>query len=687
MSFIQKSDAVVINTKLTNIGRLLLASGSLTFKKIEFGDSEIDYTLIRDDSPILTGDDFIVLRPRDANPNIKHPIPISNGNTDTKTNVNLQSFPNQVTNTANQRGFFTGSTSAGFTALTSSTYIKGFTTISTSGVTGGTVMTLDSVSGLSIGDMILVDWRNPKLVSFTSTTGTIGEAFPRQFIWYKVQSIGGNNVTVDRTLPRFNGNGGSLKSVVYFYPANNAIDNYYSTGTTVGYWNYNTLSFDSTCNIGSNDNVPVWNLNIVYKDTPAGVTNGYTTEYYDGAIFSGFKEYIQGSSTSSTKSQFAVIHYTNKSISNYYGEGFLNNTFNLTLPTIMYHGKTDRSMGIVLSATTIKRVQPTTLTGFTTEYYDLVETTSQNIVGKVFNDLRIAVIEDEELVNVLALKSDRSHTLPSPEWQATNVTSNALLSTYSTNPTEYLALTYLFTNENAYSNGYDTNASLGLRGGIHCGYIKYINQITTSAQNVRFDFNDSDLKFMIPDVSSSDGTGFNVNKFYILAQKVTFGSEPNPATWTLIDYTPNLTDYAVWGATRNIPVTALTRTIYPLDNNHYTAGTAYDITSIIGTIPTTLNYASTTQLGFGEESIFLGNVNTNIKATVYKTKITQNLNYIQYNTTSNPTYSIPLGNSDIFITEAGIYDDNNNLVAIGKLSNPLKKNSLRLLTVEIDMDF
>jgi hypothetical protein len=677
MSFIQKSDAVVINTKLTNTGRLLLASGSLTFRKIEFGDSEIDYTLIRNNNTILTGDDFIVLRPRDANPSIKHPIPISNVSTDTKKSTNIISQPIQVNNTANQRGFFTGSTSAGFTALTSSTYTKGFTTISTSGVTGGTVMRLDSIVGLSDGDMILVDWRNPKLTGFTSTTGAIGQSFPRQFIWYKVQSINSNNVTVDRSLPNFNGNGGSLKSVVYFYPANNAIDNYYSTGTTVGYWNYNTLSFDSTCNIGSNDNVPVWNLNIIYKDTPAGVTNGYTTEYYDGAIFSGFKQYIQGLSSNSGKSQFAVIHYTNKSISNYYGEGFLNNTFNLTLPTIMYHGKTDRSMGIVLSASTQKQIKPTTLTGFTTEYYDLVETTSQNVVGKVFNDLRIAVIEDEELVNVLALKSDRSHTLPSPNWQETNVSSNALLST-STNPTEYLALTYLFS-----SSSYNTNQSLGLRSGIHCGYIKYINQSPSSPRNVDFDFKDSDLKFMISDVTSSDGTGFNANKFYILAQKVTFGLEPDPANWTLIDFTSNLNNVG-----NTIPVSALTKTKYTLDNNHYTAGTPYDITSIIGTIPTPANYISSPLLlGFGEESIFLGNVNTNIKATVYKTTITQNLNYTEFNTSSNPTYSVPDGNNDIFITEAGIYDDNNNLVAIGKLSHPLQKNIGRLITLTIDMDF
>lgn len=687
MSFIQKNDAVVINTKLTNMGRLLLASGSLTFKKIEFGDSEVDYDFLRDFDATIIGTDLSIMRPKDANPNIKHPLPISDTAPDiTKTDISTPATDIRlVINTAKQRGFFTGSTSEGFTALTSSTYILNMFTVLTDTVTGGTVLTVPSVTNITAGTMLLIDWRNPKLLGFTDTTGTIGEAYPRQFLWYKVQSVAGNDITLDRTLPHFNGDGGSIESVVYVYPPNNAIDNYYSTGSTVAYWNYNTLSFDSTCNIGQNDDVPVWNLNIVYKDTPAGVTNDYTAQYYDGAVFSGFKQYIQGLTDNETKSQFAIIHYTNKSISNYYGEAFNNNTFKLTLPTVMYHGKTDTTMGIVLSASTIKKIQPTTLTGFTTEYYDLVESTSQNIVGKVFNDLRIAVIEDEELVNVLALKSDRSHTLPSPEWDIKNETSdtNSLLTKGTLIPTQSIALTYLFTNENIYNNGYDTNTSLGLRGGIHCGYIKYFDQSITTAQNFRFNFNSSDLKFMISDVSSSDGTGFNANKFYILAQKYTYGTEPDPANWVLIDYTPNLENYGTWSG-NTIPVTALSDRINTLNNSHYTAGTTYDITNFIGTIPTPTNYTSTFQLGFGEESILLGNINTDIKATVYKTKFSQTLGFNQYNTSNNPTWT---EDDDIYVTEAAIYDQNNFLVAVGKLNNPVKKNTNKLFTVELDMDF
>jgi hypothetical protein len=146
---------------------------------------------------------------------------------------------------------------------------------------------------------------------------------------------------------------------------------------------------------------------------------------------------------------------------------FNNNTFSLTLPTIMYHKKLSATMGIVLSAST-RQSQPTNLTGFTTEFYNLVETTSNTPVGKVFNDLKIAVIEDEEILNALALKSDRSHTLPSANFELTNATptTSALLPA-STTPTKYIALTYLFS-----GNSYHTNKSLGFKGGIHCGYIE-----------------------------------------------------------------------------------------------------------------------------------------------------------------------------------------------------------------------
>ena len=684
MSFIQKSDAIVINTKLTNAGRLLLASGSLTFKKIEFGDSEVDYDFLRNNETIIDGNDLIIMRPKDANPSIKYPLPIIDGQAETKstiTAVNPQTIP--VINTASQRGFFTGSTNSGFTSFTTTAYIIDKRIIASSGVTGGTILKLDSASAVTVGNMLLIDWRNPKVSAFTNTTGAIGEDYPRPFIWYKALSKdGSNNVTVDKPLPNFSGQGGTVKSVVYVYPTNNAVDNYYSTGTSISYWNDNTLAFNSNCNISSDD-VKVWNFNIIYKYAPAGVTNGLIAPYYDSAIFSGFKEYIQGLGSKSNDTMLGIIHFTNKSISNYYGESFNGNTFKIDLPTIMYHNKSATTLGITLKSsgstlTGAKKIQPTTLTGFTTEYYDLIETTSLSIVGKVFNDLKIAVIEDQEILNAMSLKSNRSWTLPDANFTLINSTSSQLpLLGPSLTETTYLAITYLL----ASNNNYSATTSYGYSTGIHCGYITKLNPQSLS-QVVQFNIPENQLKFMQSSAGLTAGTGFNANKFFIIAQKVALNSEPNPASWQIFDFTSKLDNYSSWSAT-TIPVANLANRGYTFTNAEYTAGTAYSAETYIGALPTTID--PNTGLGFGEESILLGNINCDIKAIVYRTKIGQRLNFNQYNTSNNPTFES--AEDDVYVTEAGIYDSNNNLVAIGKLNTPIKKNGNKLFTLELDMDF
>jgi hypothetical protein len=683
MSFIQKSDAVVINTKLTNAGRLLLATGALTFKKIEFGDSEIDYNFLRGNDTIIDGTDLIIMRPKDANPSIKYALPIIDTTTESKaaiTSINPQGV--QVTNSASQRGFFTGSTNSGFTAFTTNAYILDKRIIASSGLTGSTILRLDSASAVTSGSCLLIDIRNPKLSAFTDTAGAIGESYPRPFIWYKALSINGNNVTVDKPLPNFSGQGGTVKSIVYVYPENNAIDTYYSTGTSVSYWNDNTLAFNSNCNIAS-DNVNVWNFNILFKYAPAGVTNGLIPPYYDSAIFSGFKEYIEGYTSKSGDTMLGVIHFTNKSISNYYGEGFNGNTFKVDLPTVMYHKKSATTMGITLKSsgstlTGAKKMQPTTLTGFTTEYYDLVETTSQSIVGKVFNDLKITVIEDQEILNALSLKSNRSWTLPDANFTLRTSSSGELpILGPSTTETNYLAITYLLESNNNYS----ATTNYGYSTGIHCGYItKLYPQILPQVS--QFIIPSNDLQFMQSSAGLTAGTGFNANTFKIIAQKVAIGSEPNPALWIEYNYTSKLDSYSTWSAT-TIPVTNLANRGYSFTNAEYTAGTSYIVTNYVGSLPTTA--LPNVGLGFGEESILLGNVNSDIKAVVYRTKIIQKLNFNQYNTSKNPTFDT--AQDDVYVTEAGIYDDNNNLVAIGKLNNPIKKNGNKLFTLELDMDF
>lgn len=89
-------------------------------------------------------------------------------------------------------------------------------------------------------------------------------------------------------------------------------------------------------------------------------------------------------------------------------------------------------------------------------------------------------------------------------------------------------------------------------------------------------------------------------------------------------------------------------------------------------------------LSFGEENIFFGNVGGTIKADVYTTDIYINLPMGEFNSTTNPTWD---NESSVYITEVGIYDSNDNLVAIGKLNNPIEKNSNISRTILFSIDF
>jgi len=181
------------------------------------------------------------------------------------------------------------------------------------------------------------------------------------------------------------------------------------------------------------------------------------------------------------------------------------------------------------------------------------------------------------------------------------------------------------------------------------------------------------------EISTGDVKGYNASDLHILSQLVTIGEEPDPTQWKEFNYTSDLTGFGTWGAT-TIPRYALTDSNYFFNKTKYDAATTYSLTAYT-TLPTPSNLSG---LGFGEESVFVGNINTDIKAVVYRTQIIQILNMNDYNISTNPTFS---EDDDVYISEAGIYDDNNNLVAIGKMNDPIMKNNSQLFTIELDIDF
>jgi hypothetical protein len=89
-------------------------------------------------------------------------------------------------------------------------------------------------------------------------------------------------------------------------------------------------------------------------------------------------------------------------------------------------------------------------------------------------------------------------------------------------------------------------------------------------------------------------------------------------------------------------------------------------------------------LTFGEETLLLATIATTIEALVFRSSFLLSLAEGQYVSSVNPTWQ---SGQPVAITEFGIYDANANLVASGKLTDPLVKSSQEPQFIDASLDF
>lgn len=424
MAFIEKTDPIVLNIKLTSKGRELLSGGQLNFKYFAIGDSEIDYKFNSEVNVVdneYSAFDSSILRPVDKNPAIISFIPknLSGDPYNLMTNVPITAY--SVENQIEPIGFFT---SGGTRYITDTNHIKQpDAMVDVSEVQGGYNLTLyktedygTSGAEPSAGDILFIKWTNDD----GDTIGVnVAKTSPMPNLFYKILNVNtgtlagsGVEVTVDRLLPDFSTMGiSTFAGVMILYNqidfSGNTVMNY----TPTEYIDESVLSFleNSQC---PTIVFPFWNLSIIHTEEIAGVlaANLKYTQFKNRSI-GGFVSYIQNQVP--VYKRLGIIHYTNNSPANVYAEGFLLDTAVLEIPTIMWH----KSTTMVLGATFIPSGDSKILTGNTKSlnitYYDLHDKDNPSVVvGKVFNDLKIFVIEDQELLMAMSYKSNRSWTLP-----------------------------------------------------------------------------------------------------------------------------------------------------------------------------------------------------------------------------------------------------------------------------------
>jgi hypothetical protein len=700
------------------MGRENLSKGQLNFSYWAIGDSEINYEreAIVDANPTdptlsITSK---VLRPFDRQPDIKSFVTSTTGdhlNVLNGSNINVVKAI--VNNEATERGFFSGS-SLIYNTLTGSPYSLGYDIILNTSVTGGTVLYITSAITVSIGDLIRLKVVNDT-IAYSSPTDNY-DALPN--LWFKIQATGSTGLgttmlTLDRNLPNLS-NQTLSASYVFVYKGGEVADAFgYDTSTA--YWDSGTLSFDSATNITCDD-VKVWNMNNIWCENLAGITGLTSTSLYEDFTKFGSYSYLGTKnpyleylcySTNTTKINYcdkgpnfsylddvhksiSVLHYTNNTISNLYGEFFYidqtkaKNT-RITIPDLMYHRRDYATgMGTIMGMSFIASGATQMVGVSDIEYINLIEDPSlvgastPLVVGKVFPQLKMVVIDDDEIVAAMSYKSNRNWTLPPLEAFLSAPTGGTSTGLVDIGKTIYL--TYSI----------DNTTGTGLTTTLPCQtYIKVTNA-TSGTKDVSFNISDVDLLPYMRKIEDPayDGFGFYGYKFNLIYQIVNNEDDrPDPGAWKIYDFTST----AITSGT--------SQTINPVFlENQTPIVNGFVLTNLIDSMATTFDItlpmgmaANTTPniLQFGDERFFYGNLQTYIGATIYKTIFDVRINTSQYSLTTNPTRSQqPATNPpNIKVTEVGIYDSNRELVVIGKMSEPVALLPGNTIMLELSMDF
>lgn len=226
------------------------------------------------------------------------------------------------------------------------------------------------------------------------------------------------------------------------------------------------------------------------------------------------------------------------------------------------------------------------------------------------------------------------------------------------------------------------DSGLGYNTSTHCNYINNIQVDRLKNINLNLFF-ESKEEFAHMYSGGTEWYGWSANKLKILVQIINnenYNSvseiKPKSDEWRVYDLTDQVSGQTINGF---ITPDIMVGNAFNVPLELYNSKPIYDLGYI--------NYPSNqnpNSLSFGDESYFFGTVKTNIRADVYTTDISIDLGPNQYNTSTNPTWS---EGDDVYITEVGIFSENGDLVAIGKLNNPIKKNSDISRIIKFNIDF
>jgi hypothetical protein len=731
MGYIIKNNEGLIITRLTDVGRRKIAEGNFNIKYFQVGDSEVNYNTLL---PAYNQSNSYILEPPFNGQN-NAGVPQSTKN-DVKypyylygTSGITYGIPQNLTdiesvfNTATPLGFFSSNTiDECYNPYYSSDWVtNSFYKVNLSNFDGISQITLVNdpnclyrVNGTIAAGEYAILWVQPD-PNYPSSCGCFDSRYP--VLFYKILNVNGTTITLDRPLPDLqNLDYPSGFAKLFIIPSGMTG---YDVPTPINYWSEDVINYESICTPNTGF-VDVWNMNIVWSENPIGLnsaiyksfqnfaSNGYmgTKEYLgymssNGQVFQSTSGNTIYTATTDTfyynsagekimiepeeQQVISIIHYTNNSIINFYGEKFADEqyvsgaigegrNFKLSMPWIMWHkDESTNTKGLNLyidppgfdeyDLMTPHYIQSTKSPSMNTpgiRYYHLWDTNPTtdgipNRVGKVFPDDKMIIIDDPELVAALSHASNRNFTIPAPKLsvvQADNSTGGGIIF-----PGGTLYVSYLFE---------------GPWNVMNCNYISKISapSVECFGSNVGFDVNVS-FGNEFPFINTESGIGYSFSRFYVLFKE-------EGGSWRKIDFTQYLIDNEYYNSLNNsINVQGLVNLSFKITLDESEDNSLpYNLNEYLS-LPTISN---TNKMGFGDEYVFYGRLETDITATIYTMRYLINLPQNQLINTSNPSYS----SGDKFMSEIGLYDENKNLLVLSKLQSPVKREGIQQIAVKLD---
>lgn len=660
----------LISIKLTDKGRELLCKGELTYSYYSLGDSEVDYNVSTN----------YITRSFNRSPNITSYL---------QESVSCNKLFELTGCSCTRRKYITKRTKYGLfdkDTIELTNFIEDFMIITgstTSNPYNGSKQfdlsgtTTEDFGMISDGDIMMIkvcnnDYCEPLLVGNS----------PLPLLFFKITKNGVSTIVdLDRPLPYIPTYSGDTEFAIY---PSSAL--YYESGSTIDFDNFHEDCI--LCTGSTPDFAKVSNVRCEGLIGASGCTmevSGYTSSHHLGTMrYLGYcgecpdsvgttavdcADTLQGIYDSRVTS-VAILEF------DYIRQHYLfvnsDNLFRLHIPHIMWHRRDFGGSGLgdtagmnFVSDTVLK------LTDNGLEYYELKEDINYIggrtpiVVGRIYPQLNIATIHNAELVAATSFVSNRNWTLPRLQGRMVYPVNGANSGILPVGKTLYL--TYSLDSDFGVTYSFPQQVLL-----------KFVNN-TNIDRDVSFTLEEGGvLPYMRKREPASDGRGFDANRFNILYQITDNEKDyPLPDGWNEVNFTNN---YLTVNPYETIDPLRLEGQDPQLNQFYLTKERVQFVGEEIYSLS---GYCiDCTDSIVGAETVFIGNTSFSSGKDLYR-KTVNILIGSNINKTDNTTY----GSGNLKVSDIGIYDNNMQLVMMGKVRIPIELMGDAPTEIEMVFDF